>query len=221
MRSVAEVARELDVSPERVRQLIESGALPAVRVGGRWVIENGVAARRPEGRPWNEAAAWGLLWLALDRPAPWLSVKQRQRARHRLAEGIKSHMERLAVRSESGWFRGHPSALRRLGHDVRLVHSGLSAIGAAGADLLVADHVEGYVRSVEVDTFVEQYGLEPARRGEGNVHLRVIHDTWPFDPDEVVAPRLVVALDLIEQLDERTSRAGRSLLNRALRELPR
>lgn len=220
MRSVAEVAREMQLSPARVRQLIASGALPAVRVGGRWVIMGGEAARHPEGRPWSETAAWGLLWLALGRRAPWLSVKQRQRIRLRLAEGLMAHGERLSVRGTSKWFRGHPSALQRLGHDPRLIHSGLSGASSAGADLVVADRVEGYSRSVDVKALIAEYGLEPAPAGEGNVRVRVVHDLWPFDSDEVVAPRLVVALDLLEQSDERTKRAGRSLLARVLREVP-
>lgn len=216
MLSVAEVASEMGVSPERVRQLIESGALPAVRVGGRWVIEDRVVVRRPEGRPWSEAAAWGLVWLAAGRRAPWLSVKQRQRVRTRLADGLMHHVERLSTRAECLWFRAHPSALARLLADARLVNSGVSAAGAMGADLVAVDHVEAYVRATDVSVLIAEYALETVAVGEGNVLLRSVSEVWPFDDHERVAPSLVVALDLMESADARTSRAGQGLLKRAL-----
>jgi hypothetical protein len=42
-----------------------------------------------------------------------------------------------------------------------------------------------------------------------------------FNESERVAPALVVALDLLEDADARTRRAGQSLLKRALREVAR
>jgi excisionase family DNA binding protein len=221
MRSVSEVARELEISSERVRQLIESGSLSAVRVGGRWVIDDTAAVRHPEGRPWSEAASWGLLWFALGRRAPWLSVKQRQRVRSRLAEGLSEHAERLSSRACSRWFRAHPAALRRLGEDFRLIASGLSAAPIVGADLVSLDVTEGYVWATEMDALVDEYGLEPSSVGKANVHLRVVSELWPFNESERVAPALVVALDLLEDADARTRRAGQSLLKRALREAAR
>lgn len=217
MRSVAQVASELEVSPERVRQMIAAGSLAAVRVGGRWVIEDGEPVRRKEGRPWSEAAAWGLLWMASGRSAPWLSVKQRQRVRTRLADGLMAHVERLSARAKPTWFRGHPSALPRLVRDDRLVNSGLSAAGMADADLVVADRVEGYVRSTDVSALIAEYGLEPVALRQGNLLLRSVSDVWPFDDGVRVAPSLVVALDLLESADARTHRAGQGLLKRVLR----
>jgi excisionase family DNA binding protein len=217
MRSVAEVASELGVSSERVRQLIASGALPAVRVGDRWVIDDGMPLRRREGRPWSEAAAWGLLWVAVGRPAPWLSVKQRQRVRLRLVEGVLAHADRLFARAKPLWFRAHPSALPRLVSDSRLVGSGLSAASVVGADLVVADRVEGYVRSSDVRALIVEFGLEPVASGRGNLVLRSVSEVWPFVDGERVAPVVVVALDLMDSSDARTSRAGRGLLKRALR----
>jgi hypothetical protein len=221
MRSVSEVARELEISPERVRQLIGTGSLSAVRVGGRWVIDDTAAVRHPEGRPWSEAASWGLLWFALGRPAPWLSVKQRQRVRSRLAEGLSVHAERLSSRACSRWFRAHPAALRRVAEDSRLIAGGLSAAPTVGADVVSLDVTEGYVRATEVVALVDEYGLEPSSVGKGNVHLRVVSELWPFNVGERVVPALVVALDLLEDADARTRRAGQSLLERALREAAR
>jgi excisionase family DNA binding protein len=217
MRSVAEVASELGVSSERVRQLIASGVLPAVRVGDRWVIGDGMPVRRREGRPWSGAAAWGLLWLAVGRPAPWLSVKQRQRVRLRLVDGVLAHVDRLSARAKPLCFRAHPSALPRLVSDSRLVGSGLSAASVVGADLVVADRVEGYVRSSDLRALIAEFGLEPVAPGQGNLVLRSVSEVWPFVEGERVAPLLVVALDLMDSSDARTSSAGRGLLKRALR----
>ena len=219
MRSVSEVALELGVSRERVRQLIASGSLPAVRVGGRWVMNGGEAKRLPEGRPWGEGAAWGMLWLVLGRPAPWLSVKQRQRVRVRVGEGVRGHFERLSSRAVARSFGGHPSVVARLVEDVRVVVAGVSAAAGVGADLVVSGRVDGYVRAGDVAALVAEYGLESVPIGEGNVVLRVVSEVWPFDERERVAPRLVVALDLLDDADGRTKRAGDSLLDLALGEV--
>lgn len=221
MRSVSEVAQQMEVSPERVRQLIASGSLPAARVGGRWVIEDGEAHRRQEGRPWGEASSWGLVWLLLGRSAPWLSVKQRQRVRARLRQGVRLYAGRLSSRAELRSFGGHPSVLRRLGVDVRVVAGGLSAASAVEADLVIADRGEFYARAGDVSALIADYALEPSPMGVGNVVLRSVSEVWPFEMGERVAPAFVVALDLLESSDERTQRAGRLLFDRVLREVSR
>jgi hypothetical protein len=86
-----------------------------------------------------------------------------------------------------------------------------------GADLVVADRVEGYVRSSDLIALIAEYGLEPVAPGQGNLVLRSVGEVWPFIDGERVAPALVVALDLMDSPDARTSRAGRGLLKRALR----
>lgn len=91
--------------------------------------------------------------------------------------------------------------------------SGSSVSGDVG----VFGSVEGYARAADVPMLIDQYGLETSRASEGNVSLRIVNDVWPFDEDESVAPALVVALDLLESTDARTSRAGRQLLNQTLR----
>lgn len=217
MKSVLDVAREFEISPERVRQLIGSGSLTAVRVGGRWVIGDSEVVRQPEGRPWSEAASWGLLWGALGRPAPWLSVKQLQRVRLRLAEGVSVHVERLSARAHPVSFRAHAAAMRRVGEDARVVAGGVSAAPRVGADVVALDVRDGYVRGAEMASIVSEYGLELASVREANVRLRSIGDVWPFGEHESVAPALVVALDLLEDSDARTRRAGQSLLRGALR----
>jgi hypothetical protein len=224
MRSVSDVALDLGVSVERVRQLIGSGVLSAERVGGRWVLADSVGEsveRRLVGRPWSEAACWGVLWFGLGRPVPWLSMKQRQRARGRWGGGIDEHLDRLSARAKALSFSAHPSALSRMAEDARFVRGGLSAVRDHGLDLLVSDAVEGYVRLASVARFSKDFGLEKPSAGSGNVVLRVVDSLWPFDDGEKVVPPLVAALDLRESSDQRTQRAGRALLAKELERLRR
>jgi len=74
--SVAEAAHELGVSPRRVRHLVDSGALPARRLGVGWLLPaDAVHARARHapspGRPLSAPLAWAVLRVAqelLDEP---------------------------------------------------------------------------------------------------------------------------------------------------------
>ena len=156
IKSVSESAALLGVSEARVRQLIAAAVLPAVRVGNRWVIDDGALLSfrpAPTGRPWQPSAAWGVLWVALDRKVEWLTDKQQQRAHQRVANGVSTYTDELRNRSERKVFSAHPSALERMRVDDRIVLSGWSAASEVGADLLVrGEVVEGYVahKSVQI-----------------------------------------------------------------------
>lgn len=53
--TTAEAAKELDLTPMRVRQLCQSGILPARKIGRDWLIRRGdlpkAAKRAKPGRP--------------------------------------------------------------------------------------------------------------------------------------------------------------------------
>jgi excisionase family DNA binding protein len=52
--STTQAAERLGLTPGRIRQLIDAGQLPAIRIGERWVIEARDVerfARQPPGRP--------------------------------------------------------------------------------------------------------------------------------------------------------------------------
>ena len=220
MKSVSESAAVLGVSEARVRQLIAAAVLPATRVGNRWVIEDDVLTcfrPMPTGRPWQPSAAWGVLWVALDRPVEWLTDKQRQRARQRAANGVDKYTEELRNRSKRTEFSAHPSALDRMRADDRIVLTGWSAASESGADLLVGgDVVEGYVAHKSMQKLRTVYGLTVAGSSP-NVVLHVVGGPWPFAKNERIAPNVVVALDLLEHNDQRSNRAGKTLLASALK----
>ena len=215
MNSVHDAASHLGLSDVRVRQLINSGALGAERVGGRWVVsDDALQSYRvgPAHRPWEPASAWGFVWLLVGRPAPWLTDKQRERVRRRMADGPLRHAAALGSRAALITLAAHPSALPRLQSDPGVVRSGLSAAADYAADLVGSEDVfEGYARADDLAKLKKRFVLtESARRP--NVRLHAIDKIWPFDPNERLAPAIVVALDLLESTDQRTSRAGKDLM---------
>ena len=73
---------------------------------------------------------------------------------------------------------------------------------------------EVYVREDQLTDLVARYELD-ADAERPNVVIQVVGaDVWPFGDTEEVAPWPVVAIDLLDALDERTRRAGRDLIER-------
>lgn len=213
---VVEAAQLLGLSPRRVRQMLADGSLVGKRVGRAWVVESEQLRRldngRPEvGRPWNPASAWAVLRLA-DGESLNLSPVERSRAKKRLALGLDRVAGRLVARANAQWFYAHPSVLGRLAGVDDVVRGGVSAAVEHGADLLVGEGFEGYVRVSDLDELVAQFGLD-SQAARSNVLLRIVDDpAWPFLPGQRVAGRAVVGVDLFESDDPRTRRAGANLM---------
>jgi hypothetical protein len=215
--NVARAADVLDVSPRRVRQLLESGQLAGQQLGRSWVIDRGDIdrlRRNGAGRPWSASSAWAVLELAAGHELE-LSPVERSRARRRLADhGLGGLVEQLRARAERREVYAHPSVLGRVVLDDRAVQGGVSAAHEYNADLIVQDSAEVYVCAGDVAAIVDSYALdEDADRP--NVILHVVADeAWPFGEDVQVAPWPVVAVDLLDADDERSRRAGLELITR-------
>jgi len=213
---VSESAERLGLSERRVRQLLSDGALAGERVGRVWVIRRDrldrfARQRSGAGRPWSPKSAWAVLLLAEGR-AVGLSPVDRSRAAKRLAEGLERVVGKLASRCERRCFNAHPGVMGRL--SAGIVAGGVSAASRHGAGLVAGEAVEGYVRAGEIRPLVARFGLD-GQAERPNLLLRVVaDDVWPFDPGQAHAGRLVVAVDLIENDDERAQRAGAWLLSR-------
>lgn len=216
MFGVADAAEQLGVSARRVRQMLADGVLDGERVGRAWIIEREqlrrVAEVRPEvGRPWSPASAWAVLALA-DGEEVDLSPVDRSRARKRLAQGLDHLVARLAARCERRRFYAHPGVLDRLAGEV--VRAGISAAAHHGADLVIGEGAEGYVRASDVERLVDKFALDD-QAARPNVLLRIVEDAvWPFEVDRRYAGQSVVGVDLLESEDSRSRRAGAELLAR-------
>jgi excisionase family DNA binding protein len=215
--SVALAAAELDVSPRRVRQLLESGQLPGQQLGRSWVIDRSdidQLRRSGAGRPWNASSAWAVLALAAGHE-PDLSPVERSRARRRLADhGLAGLVVQLRSRAQLHQLYAHPSVLDRIAQDSRVVRGGVSGGAEHQVDVIAQDAAEVYVCASRKANLVDSYALDE-NADRPNVILRVVDDeAWPFGEDVQVAPWPVVAVDLLDADDERSRRAGLELIAR-------
>jgi hypothetical protein len=105
--------------------------------------------------------------------------------------------------------------LGRLENEPNLVRSGVSAAADHRADVLASEFLEAYIPSSQAQDIIERYGLNPDAE-RPNIVLRIVEDAaWPFAGDIRVAPRAVVAVDLLESDDERSRRSGLALAQRS------
>lgn len=222
--SIPEAARELQVNPSRARSLVASGELAGVKVGGRWLVDGAAVANRrrsphPAGRPLSPSNAWGALFISSGEKAPWLGPQALWRVRQSLrARGLNELKPRLMQRAESRRFFAHPGELKRLGSRPDLAKSGISAAAAHGLDLVAGAEIDGYVRAGDLAAIERKHALEPAGGMEGNVLLRVVpHPAWCLSGR--LAPLAAVAIDLSEEADARSIRAGKKAIDRIERVL--
>lgn len=212
----SEAARRLGIHDSRVRRLVESGDLPARKVANRWLVDLSAVERRRQahhasGRLLEPKNAWGLLFLASGEPAPWLASDARSRLRRRLREAsLRSDHRRLAKRARPHFFVGGARARARLLRDPRFVRSGVSAAAEYGASVRSPRVLEGYLPVDELKRLAYRFALRPADEREADLVLHGVDGFWPFN-DRRLAPKAVVAADLLDSLDQRTRRAGEDL----------
>ncbi len=221
--SVREAARQLGLSPRRMRALALAGRVPARRIDERqWVVDIDAARlaaydRHPPGRPLSPRSCWALLAVAEGRePAGDLSGSERARARERMGALPDAPAGWLASRASIHRFASHRGILDHLFDDERLVLAGGSAAQHHGADLIALERVEAYVREPDLAPLVAQYALRPAHAGAENVLVRIPSPEWPFAPGSRFVAAAVVGVDLVDAADERSVWAGRALLRRVV-----
>ena len=216
---IADAARQLGVSPRRVHQMVAAGRLDGLRIGRSWVLDRAdvqriALSRREAGRPWNPSSAWNVLALASGGPVRGGSPVERSRAKKRLQHGLEPLANRLRSRAQSHWFNAHPAVQAEILSQPGVVASGVSALAAHGADLMVSGQGEAYVRASQVAEVADRFALD-ADSDRPNVRLRVVgDDDWPFEEEQRAASAPVVAVDLLDSDDERSRRAARELLAR-------
>lgn len=208
---VGEAARWLSISPQRVRALIGTGALPARQVSGVWLVDTTLPWRVHRlSRPLSSRTAAALLATLSGQAAGDLPRSQVAR--------LKEYVTRLRSHPQPGrlldsWVAARPGArplpltanpadLRGILEDPDLVPSGMSdprsGLGSGG-------EVEGWVREAGLDEFSFRHMLSPS--GRPNVFLRLS----PFPVDRPVPLGLLVA-DLASWPGDREQAAVARLL---------
>jgi excisionase family DNA binding protein len=214
-------ARELGVVQSRVRSLIASGALPAEKLGSRWLLDRrDVAARLRQptapGRPLRPRNAWILLLAASgEEPDAPIDPLARWRMRRALAyPGLAAMRSRADRRACTHRFWTLPGELRALHDEPGLVLSGSSAAGKLGLDLLAPDTLDVYLPASQQKRLVRRHGLQMTSEAEANILLRAVPDEDWLLANRRIAPIAAVALDLASYPDSRSSRVGLRLLDR-------
>lgn len=206
--TVASAAEELGLSEGRVRALIESRALAADKVAGRWLISPmSVHARknsqRRRGRPLNPS----LLWSLIDNGfIAELLVDSNEAARHNIRV-------QFANRAKVDDVYVLPQRVRK----------GLDPVIAPGGRALAesADVPAGRDPRWEIDVYVDAKVVEAMRRdkvisgvkGDPNVRLRVVDHGDMAWPDSRAGRLLVAWLDLADEGDRAADLVLRSLLD--------
>jgi excisionase family DNA binding protein len=230
--TVAEAAELLQVDPSRVRALAAAGRLLSRRVGPLWLVDLEDVERRSalvsagaKSRAMSPRTAWAAAALMDGLPAEWLASSERARlaARLRAAAGWQMYVRWLAGRcSQVQRFRVAADDVAALLPARGVVATGGSAAGAYGQGLSMAGQAEVYVASGVLARLVEDLFLVPSPE-QGNLLVRVVDADWHVTSarefgGRVVAPRLMVAVDLLARSDARSAAAGRDLLARVREE---
>ena len=203
--SVNEAGLALGVSRRRAEALISSGALPAERVGGRWVVTASSVRRldhvmwREAGRPLSQATAWSKLEHALQSGSNSRAELDRRR-------------RQLRSRAEHYSFYVHPSQLEKLANSSDVVVSGRRAAIAMGVPVDDDDNLDIYVRDNDVAHIQTRFGARRVTEGDNVIFHVVKESVWPFSPQKRFADGWITWLDLADRED----RAADTVLDRVI-----
>lgn len=231
MLTTREAAERLNVNQARVRALIASGTLAAQRFGTQWLLDEESVDRQAaltsagaNGRPMSTAIAWAAGDLADGGQAAWIGASDRSRLRRRLDAVTNVAVVRKWLRSRSEGvtrFRIGEGDIDDLLGAEDVVATGLSAADAYGLGLGTGGSAHAYVSQDIADRLEREFFL--IRSAIGNLTLRVTTDELHLQSsrqvgDRLFASRLVVGVDLADDLDARTQSAGRGLIGGVLAE---
>lgn len=225
--TTGEASERLGVSAQRLRQLITSGDIHAERHGHVWAIDPRSVndydrRRRPTaGRSLSPTMAWAAMLsdfgTAVDDDDLACAFDLHGTERSRLAN--------LRTRQPGDWrwlahrrataerFNTFDAFLNRIASRDDVVRTGVSALTDHDIDLIAHErHLDVYVPTSVARELTDTMRLEP--RATGNLTLRAVPDLNEADfiMGRDVMPRSVVAVDLLDDSDERTARAGADLI---------
>jgi excisionase family DNA binding protein len=224
-----EAADRLGIGQRRVRRLVADGTLRGHRFGGVWHLDRDDVTRRQvstptRGRPWSERVSWGGLWLLSGLTPDWLGDAEKSRLRKRLRETTPQALA-LAVRQRAAveHCRILPAYLETVTKEQGVAGAGLSAAESAGADVLGMDLAELYCDRRTREQLVARFAITTSSSSP-NLTVRTIEDhalAQALLATRTTMPAAVVAVDLIESTDPRTTHAGTELAARLLADFRR
>lgn len=225
-----EASQRLGVSSQRLRQLIASGDVHAERHGHVWAVDpisvnDYDRRRRPTaGRSLSPTMAWAALFsdfgtAVSDDVAQAFDLHRTERSRLcKLRQRDPGDWRWLAQRrATTERFNTFDAYLDRIALLDDIVRTGVSAMARYNVDLVVHErHVDVYLPEATAAELKTTMRLEPA--STGNLTLRSIGDleASAYIMQRDVMPRSVVAVDLLDDSDARTARAGADLIEAIL-----
>jgi len=194
--TVKEAATRLDVSEQRIRHLIASDNILAERHGHVWADVDDEVVDKFALRPAERSR---LTHLHDRQPNEWRWLA------HRRAD--TKHFDTFTAYTE------------QISQMENVVRTGLSAVKDHGVDLAVhTSTLDVYVDVKTAADLTKRMRLKPT--SVGNLTLRTITDLAPhlaaFVLDRDVMPPAVVGIDLLDDPDVRTGRAGTKLVEKVL-----
>ncbi|HYN34991.1 MAG TPA: type IV toxin-antitoxin system AbiEi family antitoxin [Ilumatobacteraceae bacterium] len=224
--TTTEAAKRLTVSTQRLRQLIIANEIHAERHGPMWAIDSASVEeysrhRRPTaGRSLSTRMVWAALLSDLgtdvdDEVIEAFGLGRTEQARLRaLRERDANEWRWLARRrARVQRFETFDAYLDRIEHHDGVLRTGMSALADHAVDLVANRRtLDVYASASAAAALIDAMRLTPA--ATGNLTIRAIDDFGAsgFVLDRDVMPRAVVAVDLLDDADTRTSRAGSDLI---------
>ncbi len=228
--TTGEASRRLGVSAQRLRQLITSGDIYAERHGHVWAVDPRSVndydrRRRPTaGRSLSPTMAWAAMLSNFG-----TTIEDELAFAFDLHGTERSRLAKLRERQPGDWrwlahrratterFDTFDAFLDRIASRNDVVRTGVSALADYNIDLIAHERqLDVYVPADVANELTKTMRLEP--RSSGNLTLRAIPDLDEagFIMKGDVMPRSVVAVDLLDDADERTARAGADLIQAIL-----
>jgi excisionase family DNA binding protein len=220
--SVNEAAALLGVSGVWEKQLINSGAIDAIKTTGGIFLINAQSLsdyariRKGRGRPWKPETAWAALWLLSGLEVDWLTYSQRRRLLIRL-KTIESEelVWLLRKRSKTSKFWVSKSALPKIAKCLSLTGKSSNIVNNLGLTS-GTDSIEGYAYNSRMDIMINKYHLLDS--DDTNVIFHTV-DSLPFHLEDFAEmPEAVTVVDLCVSSVTRERSAGLSRLKELLSE---
>jgi excisionase family DNA binding protein len=210
MISLAEAARQLGLTRQRIQQLVIDRDLPTQRAGNQVLIDTNLLvdlARRPAARPLSSRNAWALLAILSRERPEFIDRHQLSKLRHLAADRDRtiSLVRHSQPRSRLFRFEFFPAQLRDLATTLPL-KTGLAARLPALHLVTPDELLDAYLPGPTLEDLRRRYRPEEGVSNP-NAVLRVPTQDWVLSG---VRP-LVVAADLLNHPDPRVVREAEGM----------